>query len=59
MKLINKLLFYLNRIPADSIKIVDLKDEVVLYSLQPLDRNTFIRRPSNSGQVVLTEGKKR
>lgn len=51
-------MFYLNRIPSGFTQVVDLKDEVVLYSLKPLDSNTVICHPSNSGQVVLTEGKK-
>lgn len=49
-------MFYLVGIPSGSAEVVELKDEVVLYSLQPLDSDTFIRHPSNSGQVVLTEG---
>lgn len=48
---------YLNRIPTGSTEIVDLKDEVVLCSIQPLHSNTIICDPGNTGQVVLTEGK--
>lgn len=51
-------MFYLNRIPFRSSKIVDLEDEVILYSFQPLNSKTFVRHPGNRGQVVLTEGKK-
>lgn len=52
-------MFYLHRIPSGSTKIVDLKDEVVLCSIQPLHSDTLIRHPSYTGQVVLTAGKKR
>lgn len=51
--------FYLNRIPPGSTKIVDLKPEVVLCPIQPLHSETVICHPSNSGQVVLTEGKEK
>lgn len=54
--LVHSIMFYLVGIPSGSAEVVELKDEVVLYSLQPLDSDTFIRHPSNSGQVVLTEG---
>lgn len=52
-------MFYLGRIPTGSSEAVDLKDEVVLNSLQPLDGDAIICHPGNSGQVVLTEGKKK
>lgn len=51
-------LFYLTRNPIGSIKVVDLNNEVVLQSLQPLDSQTCIGHPGNSGQVVFTVGKK-
>lgn len=53
------IMFYLLGIPAGSTKVVDLKDEVVLYPLQPLDSQAFICCPRNGCQVVVTVGQQR
>lgn len=50
--------FHLSRIPVGSIKAVDLEDEVLLYSLQPLNSDTLIRHPGDRSQVVFTESEK-
>lgn len=53
------IMFYLLGIPAGSTKVVDLKDEVVLYPLQPLDSQAFICCPRDGCQVVVTVGQQR
>lgn len=45
--------FHLSSIPVGSIKVVDLQDEVLLHSLQPLNSDTLVRHPGDRSQVVL------
>lgn len=49
---------HLNRKPVGSVKIVDLQDEVLLDSLQPLNSDTLVRHPGDRSQVVLAAGEK-
>lgn len=49
-------LFYLSGIPFRCNEVVDLQEEVLLDSLQPLNGDTCVRHPGNRGQVVLTDG---
>lgn len=39
-----------------SVEVVDLQDEVLLDSLQPLNGNALVRHPGDRSQVVLAAG---
>lgn len=41
-----------------SIEVVDLQDEVLLYSLQPLNSDALVCHPGDRSQVVLTASEK-
>lgn len=47
---------HLNRKPVGSVEVVDLQDEVLLDSLQPLNGNALVRHPGDRSQVVLAAG---
>lgn len=46
--------FHLNRIPVGSIEVIDLQDEVLLHSLQPLYSDALVCHPGDRSQVVFT-----
>lgn len=48
-------MLHLYRIPARPVEVVDLEDEVVLKSFQPLHGQTVVCHPGDGGQVVLAE----